>query len=62
MQLQETAFIAMILSPLFRVREFCGPRYKFSPPLVGIWMLRWLLFRIMLGAVRDYHVFICTRV
>jgi len=45
-QLCETGVLAMFLCPLFDGRPF--PRRP--PPTVIIWLLRWLTFRIMLGA------------
>jgi len=45
-QLLETGFLAIFLCPLFDARPF-GRR---PPPTVVIWLLRWLIFRIMLGA------------
>jgi hypothetical protein len=45
-QLCETGFLAMFLCPLLDGRPF--PRRP--PPTVIIWLLRWLTFRIMLGA------------
>jgi hypothetical protein len=45
-QLLETGFLAIFLCPLFDARPF--PSH--APPLVTIWLFRWLIFRIMLGA------------
>ncbi len=45
-QLLETGFLAIFLCPLLDGRPF--PRRR--PPLALIWLLRWLIFRIMLGA------------
>jgi lipase maturation factor len=45
-QLIETGFLAVFLCPLLDGRPFP----KREPPLVVIWLLRWLIFRIMLGA------------
>jgi hypothetical protein len=45
-QLAETGFLAIFLCPLASARAF--PRSP--PPLAVIWLLRWLIFRIMLGA------------
>jgi hypothetical protein len=45
-QLLETGFLAIFLCPLLDGRPF--PRYE--PPRVIIWLFRWLIFRIMLGA------------
>jgi hypothetical protein len=45
-QLLETGFLAIFLCPLLNARPFPGR----SPPLVIIWLLRWLIFRIMVGA------------
>ena len=45
-QLLETGFLAIFLCPLMDGRPF--PRRP--PPVLVIWMFRWLIFRIMLGA------------
>lgn len=45
-QLLETGFLAIFLCPLFDGRPFP----KREPPRVIIWLFRWLIFRIMLGA------------
>ncbi len=45
-QLLETGFLAIFLCPLFDGRPFPGR----PPPVVVIWLYRWLIFRIMLGA------------
>jgi Lipase maturation factor len=45
-QLTETGFLAIFLCPLLDGRAF--PRRE--PPAVIIWLFRWLIFRIMLGA------------
>jgi hypothetical protein len=45
-QLLETGFLAVFLCPLLEVRPF--PRRP--PPTAVVWLLRWLTFRIMLGA------------
>ena len=45
-QLLETGFLAIFLSPLLDVRPL--PRHR--PPVIVIWLYRWLGFRIMLGA------------
>jgi hypothetical protein len=45
-QLLETGFLAIFLVPLFDPRPFP----KSPPPIVTIWLYRWLIFRIMLGA------------
>jgi len=45
-QLVETGFLAIFLCPLASVRAFPAS----PPPVVVIWLLRWLIFRIMLGA------------
>ena len=45
-QLLETGFLAIFLCPLLDPRPF--PRR--APPTVVIWLLRWLVFRIMVGA------------
>ena len=46
MQLLETGFLGVFLSPLLDPRPF--PRH--APPVVVFWLYRWLIFRIMLGA------------
>ncbi len=45
-QLLETGFLAIFLCPLLDGRPF--PRH--DPPLLLLWLFRWLIFRIMLGA------------
>jgi len=45
-QLLETGFLAIFLCPLIDGRPF--PRRP--PPVIVIWLFRWLIFRIMLGA------------
>jgi hypothetical protein len=45
-QLLETGFLAIFLCPLRSLRPLAGA----SPPLVVIWLFRWLIIRIMLGA------------
>jgi len=45
-QLLETGFLAIFLCPLLDARPF--PRHP--PPVAVIWLLRWLIVRIMLGA------------
>ncbi|MBV9008264.1 MAG: lipase maturation factor family protein [Verrucomicrobia bacterium] len=45
-QTLETGFLAIFLCPLLDLRPFP----KTAPPLLVIWLFRWLGFRIMLGA------------
>lgn len=45
-QLLETGFIAAFLCPLIDGRPFA----RTAPPVVVLWVYRWLIFRIMLGA------------
>jgi hypothetical protein len=45
-QLLETGFIAVFLCPLLDGRPFA----RSAPPVVVLWVYRWLIFRIMLGA------------
>jgi hypothetical protein len=45
-QLAETGFLAIFLCPLASARAFPAR----PPPTAVIWLLRWLIFRIMLGA------------
>ena len=45
-QLLETGFLAIFLVPLIDPRPF--PRR--TPPLLVIWLFRWLVFRLMLGS------------
>src|SRR5438309_2119305 len=45
-QLLETGFLSIFLCPLFDGRPFP----KCRPPLLVIWLFRWLGFRIMVGA------------
>ncbi|HXU79298.1 MAG TPA: lipase maturation factor family protein [Methylomirabilota bacterium] len=45
-QLLETGFLAIFLCPLWEVRPFAGgPPHRYV-----IWLFRWLIFRIMIGA------------
>ncbi|MGD0677874.1 MAG: lipase maturation factor family protein [Polyangiaceae bacterium] len=46
LQLLETGMLAVFLCPLCSVRPF--PRRR--TPKVTVWLLRWLIFRVMLGA------------
>ncbi len=46
LQLLETGFLAIFLAPLWDLRPFP----KTPPPIQVIWLLRWLTFRIYLGA------------
>jgi hypothetical protein len=45
-QLLETGFLAIFLCPLLDARPFPGRK----TPVAVIWLFRWLIFRIMLGA------------
>jgi hypothetical protein len=45
-QLLETGFLAIFLCPLLDARPFPGR----EPPVAVVWLFRWLIFRIMLGA------------
>jgi hypothetical protein len=45
-QLLETGFLSIFLCPLFDLRPFP----KRPPPLLVLWLFRWLGFRIMIGA------------
>lgn len=45
-QLLETGFLAVFLCPLLDPRPFA----RSAPPLTVLWLYRWLIFRIMLGA------------
>jgi hypothetical protein len=45
-QLLETGFLGIFLCPLLDPRPFP----KCRPPIVVIWLFRWLIFRIMVGA------------
>ncbi|MEP7014686.1 MAG: lipase maturation factor family protein, partial [Verrucomicrobiota bacterium] len=45
-QLLETGFLSIFLCPLLDGRPF--PQYR--PPILVIWLFRWLGFRIMIGA------------
>jgi hypothetical protein len=45
-QTLETGFLAIFLCPLLDPRPFA----KAPPPLLVIWLFRWLAFRIMIGA------------
>ena len=44
--LLETGFLAIFLCPLLAVR----PPPQTAPPHIVIWLLRWVLFRVMVGA------------
>jgi hypothetical protein len=44
--LLEAGFLAIFLAPVWRLR----PRSKDVPPLLVIWLFRWLTFRLMFGA------------
>ena len=45
-QLLETGFLAIFLCPLLDARPFP----KRAPPIVILWLFRWLIFRILVGA------------
>ena len=45
-QLLETGFLAIFVCPLLDLRPFP----KSPPPVLVIWLFRWLIFRIMFGA------------
>jgi hypothetical protein len=45
-QLLETGFVAVFLCPVIGVRPFPAS----ATPKVVVWLLRWLVFRVMLGA------------
>lgn len=45
-QILETGFLGVMLAPLFDPRPF-PPR---APPVLIIWLYRWMIFRIMIGA------------
>ena len=45
-QLLETGFLAIFLCPLVDARPLPGR----EPPVAVIWLFRWLIFRVMLGA------------
>ena len=49
-QLLETGFLAIFLCPVLKLRQI--PVHT-PTPLVAIWGYRWLIFRIMLGAVSS---------
>jgi hypothetical protein len=46
MLLLETGFLAIFLCPIARLR----PDPRSTPPAVVMWLLRWVLFRVMFGA------------
>ena len=46
-QLLETGMLAAVLCPLRTVRPFAGTG---APPIAVVWLFRWLIVRIMLGA------------
>ena len=45
-QMLETGFLAIFLVPLLDPRPFP----KVAPPILVIWLFRWLIFRIMIGS------------
>lgn len=45
-QILETGFLGIMLSPLLDPRPFP----KRAPPIVIVWLYRWLIFRIMVGS------------
>src|SRR5205085_6251949 len=45
-QLLETGFLAVFLCPLLDPRPFP----QIAPPVIVMWLYRWLIFRIMIGA------------
>ncbi|MGH7941400.1 MAG: lipase maturation factor family protein [Limisphaerales bacterium] len=45
-QMLETGFLAIFLCPWLDARPFA----KHRPPVIIIWLFRWLIFRIMIGA------------
>lgn len=45
-QLLETGFLGALLCPVIDPRPFA----RSSPPVVVLWLFRWLIFRIMIGA------------
>lgn len=47
-QLLETGFLAIFLSPVISLRQL--PRHSPTHPVI-VWGYRWLIFRIMMGAV-----------
>lgn len=51
-QLLETGFLAIFFCPVFNLSAVP----KSSPSLVVIYAYRWLIFRIMLGAVSSVHL------
>ncbi len=50
-QLLEIGFLALVMVPLFSLRQF--PRGT-PTPWVAVWANRWLLFRVMIGAVSGH--------
>lgn len=49
-QLLETGFLAIFLCPVWTLSQVpC----RCPPSLISIWTFRWLIVRIMLGAVRN---------
>ena len=51
-QLLETGFLALFLCPILSLRQL--PRHT-PTPWVVVWGYRWLVFRIMLGAVCNVY-------
>ena len=59
-QLLETGFLCIFLVPVFSLARF--PRHT-PTPVVVVWAQRWLVFRLMLGAVRAWlHVLLAAPV
>lgn len=56
-QLLETGFLAMFLCPVLNLRQF--PRQT-PTSLVVVWGYRWLIFRIMIGAVSALLCFLSS--
>ena len=50
-QLLETGFLAIFLCPAVKMQQI---PVQTPTPLVVIWGYRWLIFRIMIGAVSNY--------
>ena len=54
-QLLETGFLGIFLCPLWSLSQV-SPRHP--PSIISIWTFRWLIVRIMLGAVSETHTLI----
>ena len=56
-QLLETGFLAIFLCPVLSLRQL--PRHSPTHPVI-VWGYRWLIFRIMIGAVSNSNSIMCS--